>query len=68
MVKRTQGTRKTTLVFGPSGYLVKIGTLMIQRQVFIPNISNLQNLSDGDFWKKKKTAAEDGSISDYPSE
>lgn len=66
MVKKTQGTRKQTLVFGPSGYLVKIGTLMILRQVFIPNISNLQNLSDGDFWGKR-TAAEDDSVSDYPS-
>lgn len=40
---------------------------MILRQVFIPNISNLQNLSDGDFWEKR-SAAEDGSVSDYPSE
>lgn len=31
-------------------------------------VRNLQNLSDGDFWKKKKTAAEDGSVSDYPAE
>lgn len=38
---------------GHSGYLVKIGTLMILRQVFIPNISNLQNHCYGDFWKKK---------------